>query len=154
MYRLKNLHHYIIYTGMPQHILFETLYVIMLSYQPTYFTAGKSTWASKLVYLTTSTQDHRPNYNGRRCPLGRSFATGSGWHQIHRTWPILTYWGRDKIAVSLQRTFSNGFSKMKMHEFYWGLFLRVKLNDIPVLVQSMAWRRQSDKPLSEPMMVR
>ena len=28
------------------------------------------------------------------------------------------------------------------------------VNDIPVLVQVMAWRRPGDKPLSEPMMVR
>ena len=28
------------------------------------------------------------------------------------------------------------------------------IKDIPSLVQTMAWRRQRDKPLSEPMMVR
>ena len=28
------------------------------------------------------------------------------------------------------------------------------INNIPALVQIMAWRRQGDKPLSEPMMVR
>ena len=28
------------------------------------------------------------------------------------------------------------------------------INNIPVLVQIMAWRRQGDKPLTEPMMVR
>ena len=27
------------------------------------------------------------------------------------------------------------------------------INDIPALVQIVAWRRQGDKPLSEPMMV-
>ena len=31
----------------------------------------------------------------------------------------------------------------------WG-----SINNIPALVQAMAWRRQGDKPLSEPMMVR
>ena len=31
---------------------------------------------------------------------------------------------------------------------------RVPINNIPTLVQVMAWRRQGDKPLSEPMMVR
>ena len=30
---------------------------------------------------------------------------------------------------------------------------RVPINNIPVLVQIMAWRRPGDKPLSEPMMV-
>ena len=32
-------------------------------------------------------------------------------------------------------------------------FPRVELNNIPALVQIMAWRRRGDKPLSEPMMV-
>ena len=31
---------------------------------------------------------------------------------------------------------------------------RVRVNNIPALVQIMAWRRPDDKPLSEPMMVR
>ena len=34
------------------------------------------------------------------------------------------------------------------------LFPRVQFNNIPALVQIMAWRRPGDKPLSEPMMVR
>ena len=29
----------------------------------------------------------------------------------------------------------------------------VQINNIPALVQIMAWRRPGDKPLSEPMMV-
>ena len=29
---------------------------------------------------------------------------------------------------------------------------KVRINNIPALVQTMAWRRPSDKPLSEPMM--
>ena len=31
---------------------------------------------------------------------------------------------------------------------------KVRINNIPALVQIMAWRRTGDKPLSEPMMVR
>ena len=31
---------------------------------------------------------------------------------------------------------------------------KVRINNIPALVQIMAWRRLGDKPLSEPMMVR
>ena len=31
---------------------------------------------------------------------------------------------------------------------------KVRINNIPALVQIMAWRRGGDKPLSEPMMVR
>ena len=30
---------------------------------------------------------------------------------------------------------------------------KVRINNIPALVQTMAWRRPGDKPLSEPMMV-
>ena len=37
---------------------------------------------------------------------------------------------------------------MKIYEFV----SKGPINDIPVLVQVMAWRRPGDKPLSEPMM--
>ena len=30
---------------------------------------------------------------------------------------------------------------------------KVRINNIPALVQTMAWRRPGDKPLPEPMMV-
>ena len=56
---------------------------------------------------------------------------------IHRSSPyisgcsVLTYWGRDKMAASLQTIFSNAFSWMKIYEFllrfHWSLFLRVQL---------------------------
>ena len=71
-----------------------------------------------------------------------------------------THWGRDKMAaVTSQTTFSNEFSWMKMYEyrlrFHWSLFLmQGPINNIPALVQIMAWRRPGDKPLSGPMMVR
>ena len=39
----------------------------------------------------------------------------------------LTHWGRDKMTAISQRTFSNGFSWMKMYEFHWiALFLRIQ----------------------------
>ena len=67
---------------------------------------------------------------------------------------LLTHWGRDKMAAISQTTLSNAFSWMKMYEFrltfHWSLFL----NNIPILVQIMAWRRSGDKPLSKPMEVR
>ena len=37
--------------------------------------------------------------------------------------------------------------------FHWSLFLKGSINNIPDLVQIMAWRLSGDKPLSEPMMV-
>ena len=68
----------------------------------------------------------------------------------------LTLWGRYKMAAIFQTTYSNAFSWIKMHEFclrfYWSLFL-VPINNIPALVQIMAWCRPGDKPWSEPMMV-
>ena len=45
--------------------------------------------------------------------------------------PVLTHWGRDKMADISQTTFSNVFCWMKIYEFrlifHWTLFLRVKL---------------------------
>ena len=45
----------------------------------------------------------------------------------------------------------------KMHEFHlrfhWRLSLRFWINNIPALVQIMAWGRSGDKPLSEPMII-
>ena len=55
-----------------------------------------------------------------------------------------------------QTTFSNAFSWMEILEFslkfHWNLFLVVQNNNIPSLVQIMAWRRPSNKPLSETTM--
>ena len=43
----------------------------------------------------------------------------------------LAHWGRDKMAASFQKTYSNAFSWMKMYEFcwkfHWNLFLRCKI---------------------------
>ena len=59
-------------------------------------------------------------------------------------------------AIS-QTTFSNAFS---WNENIW-ISIKISpkfvpkgpINNIPALVQIMAWRRPGDKPLSEPMMV-
>ena len=44
---------------------------------------------------------------------------------------VLTHWGRDKMAAIFQTTFSNGFSWMKIYEFWltfhWSLFLGLQL---------------------------
>ena len=68
---------------------------------------------------------------------------------------LLTHWGRDKIDAISQTIFSNAFSWMKMLEYRLKLKFVPKglINNIPALVQIMAWRRPGDKPLSEPMMV-
>ena len=70
-------------------------------------------------------------------------------------WTVLTHWGRNQMDAFSQTTFSHAFSWMKMYEFrltfHWSLF---RINNIPTLIQIMAWRRPGDKPLSEPMMVK
>ena len=55
------------------------------------------------------------------------------WLSVHQSvsYHLLTHWGRDKMAVVFQTTFSNAFSWMKMYEFplrfHWSLFLRFEL---------------------------
>ena len=71
---------------------------------------------------------------------------------------LLTHLGRDKMDATLQTTFSSSFSWMKIFDFRLKISLKFVpkglIKTIPALVQIMAWRRQGDKPLSEPMMVR
>ena len=54
------------------------------------------------------------------------------------------------MATISQATFQDAFSWMKMQEFRLGF--QVWINNIPALVQTMAWHQPGDKPLSEPMM--
>ena len=81
---------------------------------------------------------------------------------IHSIWRSecmsdgLTHWGRNDIGAILQTTFSNAFYQIKMCWFLWKISLKFipkgPINNIPALVQIMAWRRPGDKPLLEPMM--
>ena len=59
------------------------------------------------------------------------------------------------MAAISQTLFWNAFSWMKMWEFVFSLKFVPKgsINNIPSLVQVMAWRRPGDKPLSEPTLV-
>ena len=61
------------------------------------------------------------------------------------------------MAAIFQAIFWNGFSWMKLYDFRLNTLLKFvpkgPINNIPALVQIMTWRRPSDKPLSEPMMV-
>ena len=70
---------------------------------------------------------------------------------------VLTHCGRDKMDATSHTTFSSAFSWMKMHEFrlnlHWSFSRKGLINNIPALVQIMAWCRPGDKPLSEAMMV-
>ena len=70
------------------------------------------------------------------------------------------------MAAIFQTTFSDAFSWMKMYECIFlnenvriSINISIKfvpkgsINNIPALVQIMAWRPTGDKPLSEAMMV-
>ena len=68
---------------------------------------------------------------------------------------VLTHWGRDEIDTILLMTFPNAFS--------WNVWISIEIslkfilkgiiNNIPALVQIMAWNQPGDKPSSEPMMI-
>ena len=67
----------------------------------------------------------------------------------------LTHWGRYKMTTIFQTTF---FKCIYLNENVWipiKISLKIApkgpINNIPALVQIMAWRRPGDKPLSEPM---
>ena len=72
----------------------------------------------------------------------------------------LTHWGRDEMDAISQTIFSIAFSWIFLNE---NILLPIKIslkfvlkgpiNNIPALVQIMAWRRLGDKPLYESMMV-
>ena len=70
---------------------------------------------------------------------------------------VLTHWGRDKMTDILQTTFSNAYTWMKIYKFRWKNSLKFVLygliNNIPALVQIMAWCRSGGKPISDLMMV-
>ena len=56
-----------------------------------------------------------------------------------------------------RRHFSNVFSWMKINEIWLKISVKCvpkgSIDNIPALVQTMAWRRPGDKPLSEPMTI-
>ena len=61
------------------------------------------------------------------------------------------------MAAILQTIFSDAFSGMKIYEFQLekislNFFPNGQINNIPTLIQIMAWHRPGNKPLSEPMM--
>ena len=69
----------------------------------------------------------------------------------------LTHWGRDKMAAISQTTLSiaifvNENVRISI-EFSVKFVPKGPINNIPALVQIIAWRRPGDKSLSEPVMV-
>ena len=97
---------------------------------------------------------HGQNY-GFWCP-GNARSQGISSHGIDIL-TVLTHWVRDEMDNISQTTFPNAFSWMNLFEFrlkfHWSLYLGGSINNIPALVQIMAWHRPGNKPLSEPMIV-
>ena len=94
-------------------------------------------------------------------------------HYLNQRWPsllaqmvifrlhtisALTHWGRDKMDAILP---DNIFKFIFLNANLW-IVIKISqkfvpkgaMNNIPALVQVMAWHRPGDKPLSEPMMVK
>ena len=94
---------------------------------------------------------------GNAIPSGPSAGTViTGGEYLPTGTSALTHWGRNKMAAIFHTTFSNSFSLMKIYELrlrFHKFVPKVRIDNIPALVQIMAWRRPGDKPLSEPMMV-
>ena len=66
----------------------------------------------------------------------------------------ITHWGRDKMATIFQTTFQMHFLERKCKNIAQGFTEHDdQVNNMPALVKIMAWRRQGDKPISEPKMV-
>ena len=78
-------------------------------------------------------------------------------HMLITCKTVLTQWGRYKMDA-ISQTFSIAFSWMKIFEF-WLQFDWLKsvsthpINNIPAMVQIMAWRRPCDNISYEPMMI-
>ena len=77
------------------------------------------------------------------------------YHGIHQRFDItgsLTHWGWHKMAAYFLKTFSYAFSWMKIIKISLKFVPKGPINNIPALVQIMAWQRPGAKPFSEPMM--
>ena len=72
------------------------------------------------------------------------------WNEYFVYW--LTHWGRDKMAAILKWIFFNENVWISI-EISLKFVPKGPINNIPALVQIMAWRRLGDKPLSELMVV-
>ena len=62
------------------------------------------------------------------------------------------------MAAIFQTIFSNAFTWMEIYEIWLKISLRFvpkgPINNIPALIQVIAWRQPGNKPLSDSMMVK
>ena len=86
------------------------------------------------------------------------------WNTNVRLGPLLAsgrFWPSSRILWVNRRPFADDIFKcifLNENELILPKILlrfvpKVRINNIPALVQIMAWRRPGDKPLSEPMMI-
>ena len=71
---------------------------------------------------------------------------------VREIWMELTHCGLDIVAAIFKYIFFNQNVWISL-EISLKCVPKVPINNIPALVQIMAWRWTGDKPLSEPMMV-
>ena len=75
-------------------------------------------------------------------------------HLLQNHFTSLTHWGRDKMdAILLLKCIFLSESVWIPIKISMKFVPKGPINNIPALVQIMAWRRPGNKPLSEPMMV-
>ena len=91
-------------------------------------------------------------WNGNFLPSEGVFWGFKDWHSSCLCYCCISHWRRDKMAANYQTTFSNAFFWMKIYNSL-KFVPKGPINNVPALVQIMAWRRSGDKPLSEPMVV-
>ena len=124
--------------------------IIMLDHQQTVCSLQKWTWYSHWVPISVI------NYYWSEYILQLWLC-----HKIplqkHQQYPMLTHWSRDNMAAISQTTLSSAFFVNENVIISIKISLKFvpkgPINNIPTLVQIMAWRRSGDKPLSEQMMV-
>ena len=68
----------------------------------------------------------------------------------HKKYQMLPHWGWNKMPVIFQTAFSNVWTSRKISLKF---VPKVRIHNIPALVQIIVWRRPGGKPLSEPMLV-
>ena len=115
--------------------------------------------SNRVFFALTCWYDTKPNWVILFMMTNLFMTNDSSYKFLqHISWnkPCLSHWGQDKMDAISQTTFSSVFSWIKIFEF-WLRTLKfvpnVRINNIPALVQIMAWGRTGDKPLSEPVMV-
>ena len=106
---------------------FETSRRILLVERVNHFSLKLEFWGREIFSVKWSPRLCNNDDKGQVC-----FKKALAW--LHQ-WPVshleLTHWSRDKMTAIFQETFSDGFSWMKMYEFWlkfhWSLFLRVQI---------------------------